>query len=186
MLPAWPATPPPTPTGSWRDSSKTPSSIYCALLPPSSPSYQGWNAFLSVFLLWVCRHVSEKTVMMCTDMWPVRHMLHGDNWSAWKSDIWVQPSSSWTIHLFSYITLEQPLQIFFFSHQGNLSFWGASKFTSTDLLHNSSLSQPQGCWADQYYKQIFEIFLFVWELLNIFLVLRILWCITKLNLRAFL
>lgn len=111
MLPACSATLPPTPTGLWRDSSKTPSSIYCALLPLSSRSYQGLDVFLSVFLLWVCRHVSEETITMCADTWCVRHMLHRDNWSAWKSEAWVQPSSSWTIQLFSYITLDQSLYI---------------------------------------------------------------------------
>lgn len=54
-----------------------------------------------LFLLWVCRHGSAETMVMWTDLWCVRHVLYRDNWSEWKSDGWVQPSSSWTIHLFT-------------------------------------------------------------------------------------
>lgn len=173
MPPAWSATLPPTPTGLWRNSFQTPSSICCVLLPQSSHSCQGLNdaLFSSPFsFLWICSHLSEITIVMCTDMWYVGQMCCRGISDQCGSQM---PGFNFPVHepliFFSYITPDKSLYICCFCFPIRKPF-----------LSGVLQSLPvQICYMIVHYhkhnvdelirtrKQVFEIFLYVLRVTNV-------------------
>lgn len=116
--------------------------LLCLITPVIAllPRFEWCAVFLSVFFVWICRYLSEKTViiLICIDKWYVGHMC-----CTGKSDqCGSQVFSTWTINLFGYITLDKSFYIYCFCFPIRENFLSGlvQSLTGMNLLHKCLLS----------------------------------------------